>query len=100
MIRAPAPAPTPKTTLRVVLMALPLCRCQRAHSRTNALKRAAAADVCYRLCELVVGRMGIAREQRAHGHDHARLAIAALRHLVLDPGFLHRGEAVRAQALD
>ena len=33
--------------------------------------------------------LGFCREQRRGGHDHAGLAVAALRHLVLDPGLLH-----------
>ena len=39
--------------------------------------------------DLVVGRIRNLREQPGHRHDHARLAVAALRHLVVDPGLLH-----------
>src|SRR6516164_5018024 len=38
---------------------------------------------------LLLGRMGIRCKQGRGLHDLARLAIAALRHLMLDPGLLH-----------
>src|SRR3546814_15213625 len=37
---------------------------------------------------------------RSRGHDHAGLAIAALRNVLGDPGLLHLVAAVRRQALD
>src|SRR5262249_787495 len=40
-------------------------------------------------------------EQRRHRHDHAALAVAALRHVIVDPGLLHFAElAVLRDALD
>ena len=36
-----------------------------------------------------VGGMGLAGQERRDGHDHPRLAVAALRHLVVDPGLLN-----------
>src|SRR5882672_3021657 len=38
--------------------------------------------------DIAIGRLGIGGEQRRRGHDLAGLAIAALRHLELDPGLL------------
>src|SRR6267143_1028545 len=38
--------------------------------------------------DIAVGRVGLGGEQRRCGHDLAGLAIAALRHLELDPGLL------------
>src|SRR6267143_1017921 len=38
--------------------------------------------------DIAIGRVGLGGEQRRRGHDLAGLAIAALRHLQLDPGLL------------
>ena len=43
---------------------------------------------------------GFCLEQRRRRHDHAGLAVAALRHVEREPGLLHRMRAVRRQALD
>src|SRR5438876_6573092 len=52
--------------------------------------RAAAADVPrHGGVDIAVGRVGVGREQRRRGHDLAGLAIAALRHLEIDPGLLN-----------
>src|SRR2546430_13391482 len=51
---------------------------------------AAAADVArHRGVDVGVGGVGVAREQRGGGHDLARLAVAALRHVERDPRLLH-----------
>src|SRR5713101_1497265 len=51
--------------------------------------RTAATYVTRHGCvDIAVGRLGIGGEQRRRGHDLAGLAIAALRHLKLDPGLL------------
>src|SRR2546425_7333358 len=51
--------------------------------------RTAATDVPrHRGVDVAVGWVGICGEQRRCGHDLAGLAIAALRHLQLDPGLL------------
>ena len=48
-----------------------------------------------------VGRLRLLLEQRRHRHDHAGLAIAALRHVVVDPGLLHLVQhAVLGETLD
>src|SRR5207247_6197037 len=52
--------------------------------------RTAAADVPrHRGVDVAIGRVGLGGEQRRRGHDLAGLAIAALRHLQLDPGLLN-----------
>src|SRR5215469_14659133 len=57
---------------------------------TNTEIRAAAADVArHRSIDVIVGRIGVAGEQRRGGHDLTRLAIAALDHLEIEPGFLN-----------
>src|SRR6267142_2399939 len=51
--------------------------------------RAAAADVSrHGGVDVAIGRVRLGGEQRRCGHDLAGLAIAALRHLQLDPGLL------------
>src|SRR6185295_9148269 len=59
------------------------------------------ADVGDRLVDILVGRLWLFGEQRRDRHDHSALAVAALRHVVRDPGFLHLGElAVLGETLD
>src|SRR5689334_2264964 len=55
----------------------------------HLLERSATADVGDRGVDVRVGRIRFVFQQRGGGHDHARLAIAALRHVVLQPGLLH-----------
>src|SRR5580765_8233453 len=67
----------------------------------HLLEGAAAADVRDRGVDVRVGGLGLLLEQRLHRHDHSRLAVAALRHVVLDPGLLHLGElAALREAFD
>ena len=67
-----------------------------AHARIGA----AAAQVGDRGVDVGVARLGVGRQQRRRGHQHAALAVAALRHLVLDPGLLQRmRRRVRAERL-
>src|SRR6202051_4100108 len=48
-----------------------------------------------------VGRLWFVLEQIHHRHDHAALAVAALRHVVVEPSLLHGGElAADREALD
>src|SRR5258706_3176818 len=57
----------------------------------------ATADVPgHRGVDIAVGRVGLGCEQRRRGHDLARLAVAALRHLQIDPGLLDRPACVRS----
>src|SRR2546422_813823 len=49
----------------------------------------AATDVSgHGIVDIAIGRVGLSGEQRRCGHDLAGLAIAALRHLQLDPCLL------------
>src|SRR5579859_1800739 len=67
---------------------------------SNARVGSAAADVRHRRVDLFV--RGILRflQQGGRSHDHAALAVSALRHLQLHPGFLQRVRTVLRQALD
>ena len=68
---------------------------------TDTRVGAATADVGHRLVDILVRRLGLFLEQRSGRHHLTRLAIAALRNLVLDPGFLHRVHpAARREPLD
>src|SRR3989449_8584492 len=66
----------------------------------DALVRAAAADVGHRRVDVGIGGMRSFREQRRGGHDLPRLAVAALRHVFLDPRALHGVRAVLGEAFD
>ena len=67
----------------------------------HADERAAAADVGDGGVYLLVARIGPLGEQCRDGHDHAGLAVPALRHLVVYPGLLNLVQlAVPLQALD
>src|SRR5260221_534125 len=66
----------------------------------DALVGAAAADVRHRRVDLSVGRLWFLAEQCGRGHDLARLAVAALRHVLGDPGLLHPVRRVGAEAFD
>src|SRR5260370_42639935 len=68
--------------------------------RADPLVRAAATDISDLGVDLRVARVGRLREQRGDGHDLPRLAIAALRHVFLDPGPLHSVRAVLREAFD
>src|SRR6266571_2511446 len=63
---------------------------------------AAATDVPrHRGVDIAIGRVAVGREQGRRGHDLAGLAIAALRHLQLDPGLLNLSAGGRgANGLD
>src|SRR5262249_56377594 len=50
--------------------------------RAHLLEGAAAADVGDGAVDVGVGRLGLLAQQRRHRHDHAALAVAALRHVV------------------
>src|SRR5262249_26009736 len=50
---------------------------------------AAAADVGDLAVDVGVGRLGLGGQQGSDRHDHAGLAVSALRNVVVDPGLLH-----------
>ena len=60
----------------------------------------AAAEVEHAPGELLVAGVRAALQQRDGGHDLPGLAVAALRHLLLDPRQLHGVGAVLGQPLD
>jgi hypothetical protein len=61
----------------------------------------AAADVAvHGEVDVAIGRRRIQSEQRRGAHDLAGLAVAALRHVERDPGLLHGGAFLAAEALD
>src|SRR5437899_339532 len=68
----------------------------------HLLEGAAAANIGDGLVDVLVGRLRLLIQERRHRHDHAGLAIAALRHVVGNPGLLYLVQlAIRAsQALD
>src|ERR1044071_6716518 len=55
----------------------------------DLLESAAAADVGDRGVDVRVRGLGLLLQQRRDRHDHPRLAVAALRHVVREPGLLH-----------
>ena len=71
------------------------------HRGADALVGAAAADVAaQRGVDVGVGGLGLRGQQRRGRHDLARLAVAALHHVQLGPGPLHRMAAIGRQPLD
>src|SRR5207302_4295739 len=73
------------------LLCLDLAGLRRGMNRSADPRiSAAAADVGHRLVDVLVGRIGLLAQQRDRREDLPALAVAALRHLVLDPGLLHR----------
>src|SRR5580704_7226663 len=73
----------------------------RVDRGANALIGSATANVGHRPVNVVVGRFRVLLEQRNCRHHHAALAIAALRHVEVEPGLLHRVQlAVLRQRLD
>src|SRR5216684_5688542 len=83
-------------------MAASLCFSRRALDRGDDLVvGAAAAEVArHVLHDLLSRRAFRPGKQRRRGHDLARLAVAALRHLLGDPRFLQRMIAVGRQPFD
>src|SRR2546423_15492010 len=61
----------------------------------DPLVRTTPADVGDFTVNFAVGGVLVPGEQRCDGHYLARLTVATLWHIVLDPGALHRMRAVR-----
>src|SRR5262245_1141048 len=77
---------------------LPSSALDRAH---DALIGAAAADVrTHVFDDLVTRRLWVLLEQVGGAHDLSGLAVAALRHLLGQPGLLQRVRCIRRQPLD
>src|SRR5580704_478414 len=69
--------------------------------RAHLLEGAATADIGDGFVDVGVGRLRLVLEQRCHRHDHAALAVTALRNVIGDPGLLHLVQrAAGGQALD
>src|SRR6266853_6317394 len=67
----------------------------------HLLEGAAAADVGNARVDVGVGRLRLRLEESCHRHDHSGLAVAALRHVVIDPRLLHLvQDLARGQAFD
>src|SRR6185369_2041254 len=83
-------------------MAAPLhVRGSGVDRRAHLLEGAAPADVGDGVVDVGIGRLRFLLEERRHRHDHAALAITALRHVAVDPGFLHAVQhAVLRKAFD
>jgi hypothetical protein len=68
---------------------------------THLFKGAAAANIAYRIVYIAVGRMRLVLEQSDYRHDYPALAIAALRNIMIDPGFLDAvQDAITSQSLN
>src|SRR5262245_59052241 len=91
----PPAAAVPITNERRLICAL--CDMAPLHSRVgrgvdrsaHLLEGATATDIGDRAIDVGVRGLWLVLEQRRHRHDHSCLAIAALWHVVLDPGPLH-----------
>src|ERR1700738_1238652 len=67
----------------------------------HLLEGATAADIGYGLIDALIGRLRLLMEKRRHRHDHAALAISALRNVAGDPGLLNLVQgASRGQPFD
>src|SRR3970040_2237135 len=74
---------------------------ERMNRRPNAFVGTAAANVRHGRINFCIAGSRVAFEQGCNRHDHARLTIAALRHLVLDPRGLDRVQLKsRSQSFD
>ena len=70
------------------------------NGRPDPLVGAAAADIGHDCVNLRIGGLGCGVEQTGGSHQHAALAVAALGHLLGDPGFLQCVQLGCAQALN
>src|ERR1700722_17810008 len=66
-----------------------LCVGRGVDRGADALIAAATANIGDRRIDLGVGRLGVLLEQGRDRHDHSALAIAALRHIEIEPSLLH-----------
>src|SRR5450830_1319536 len=64
-------------------------RSSGVNCRAHLLEGAAAADVGDGGVDVGVARLGLILQECRHRHNHAALAIAALRHVAVEPSFLH-----------
>ena len=65
---------------------------------TDAQICPAATEIAVHRCiDLGIARIRILRQQRRRRHDLARLTVAALRHIHIHPGLLHRVAAIAGE---
>src|SRR6516164_2507426 len=57
--------------------------------RAHLLIGPAATEVGDLVVDIGIGRLRLVFQQRRNRHDHPALAIPSVRHVMLDPGFLH-----------
>src|SRR5258706_229930 len=83
------PAPTVPAVWRNARRSMSGLLCRAVHGGADALVGATAADVGHGLIDLLVAGVGGLGERRGRRHDLARLTVAALRHVLHLPRFLH-----------
>src|SRR5262245_14577146 len=103
----PAAAPVLRKLLRPRLTAprishpLSHRRCGGVYRLADAIIGSARTDMArHRPLDLRVAWVLVLRKQRRRGHDLSRLAIAALRNLLRDPGLLDRMIAIPGETFD
>src|SRR5260370_2526242 len=94
--RPPPSAAVPATNERRLMLAtqfMSASSCVRGcvNCLAHLLIGTAAADVGDLAVDVVVAGFRLVLQQHRHGHDHSALAVAALRHVVIDPGLLSAG---------
>src|SRR6185295_10726059 len=108
-IESPAPAAAVPMTKARRLSLGEMCLFMTAPSRVRGgvdcladlLEGPASADIGDGLVDISVGRLRLLLEKGRDRHDHPALAIAALRHVVGDPGLLHLVQrAIAGEPLD
>src|SRR5438046_7606331 len=98
---APTVAPVWRNSRRAWVARVMLHLPGRAVDRAaHALVGTTAADVGHRLVDLGVGGARLLGEQRRRGQHLSRLAEPALRHVLRDPGSLHRMAPVAREPFD
>src|SRR4051812_44034752 len=108
-VKAPAAAETERKPRResdaIAFMLRPSLAIRTGAGRAldgglDAVVGTAAADIGDAVADL--GNAGLRRlgQQRGGGHDHAGLAVSALRHVQRHPGLLHRVAAIGREPLD
>src|SRR5512143_1190159 len=104
--RRPMASPPPMAALRMrkVLRSISMALMAASSSFRGGVDRlahllegAAAADVGDGGVDVRVTRLRLALEQRRGRHEHPGLAVAALGHVMLDPGLLHLGQDARGR---
>src|SRR5215470_16717793 len=104
----PATAANPIRNVRRAIFPARLMFCVLSTWRQRSLQLPVCADRCataqvggHRAVDILVRRLGIGTQERSGRHDLPRLAVAALRDLMLDPCRLHRVHRLwRPQPLD